>query len=256
MATLLFVFLFTAVFLIVKIAVKSSSPEIFSSSYIGKEGESRVASILSNLEYEGIVFNDVIIQGKYGTVQIDHILVSVYGIFVIETKTYSGWIFGNENSENWTQVLYRERYYFRNPILQNYSHIKALRKLLREYETTRFIPIVVFAGSAELKEIRSSVPVIYAYQLEDTIECLRGNVVLSENEVQDIVMKISSSIITGEDAEKIHLYNVQKAKESGLEKEFNGICPRCNAPLVLRNGRYGEFYGCSNYPRCRYTAKY
>ena len=115
---------------------------------------------------------------------------------------------------------------------------------------------MVFAGSAELKEIRSGVPVIYSYQLEDTIEYLCGNVVLSENEVQDIAMKISSSIITGEEAEKIHLHNVQKAKESGWEKEFNGICPRCNDPLVLRNGRYGKFYGCSNYPRCRYTAKY
>ena len=126
MATLLLVFVLTAVFLIVRFAIKISSP-----SYIGKAGESRIVSILSNFEHDGIVFNDVIIQGKYGTVQIDHILVSVYGIFVIETKTYSGWIFGNENSENWTQVLYRERHYFRNPILQNYSHIKALRKLLR-----------------------------------------------------------------------------------------------------------------------------
>lgn len=60
MATLLLVFVLTAVFLIVRFAIKISSP-----SYIGKAGESRIASILSNFEHDGIVFNDVIIQGKY-----------------------------------------------------------------------------------------------------------------------------------------------------------------------------------------------
>ena len=57
-------------------------------------------------EAEYHLMNNITLPFKDGTTQIDHILVSRYGIFVIETKHYKGWIFGDENSKNWTQVLY------------------------------------------------------------------------------------------------------------------------------------------------------
>ena len=31
------------------------------------------------------------------------------------------------------------------------------------------------------------------------------------------------------------------------------LCPRCGGELRKRNGKFGEFYGCSGYPVCRYT---
>ena len=37
------------------------------------------------------------------------------------------------------------------------------------------------------------------------------------------------------------------------EKTASGICPRCGSPLVTRNGKRGEFIGCSAYPKCRFT---
>ena len=69
----------------------------FSASAKGRRGERAVASILSELpSSEYSVINDITLQDEHGSTQIDHVIVSVYGIFVIETKNYSGWIMGAE----------------------------------------------------------------------------------------------------------------------------------------------------------------
>lgn len=72
---------------------------------IGKMGERRVARKLNWLSNEYITLNDVLLPTRYGTTQIDHIVVSPYAIFVIETKNYKGWIFGHQDSEEWKQSL-------------------------------------------------------------------------------------------------------------------------------------------------------
>ena len=90
----------------------------------GAIGEKRVAHILKKLPEDRYkVINNLLIQNNGYTTQIDHIVVSVYGIFVIETKTYKGWIYGGENSDYWTQNIYGNKYQLRNPIHQNYGHI-------------------------------------------------------------------------------------------------------------------------------------
>ena len=65
-----------------------------------------------------------------GSTQIDHIFVSQYGVFVVETKNYSGWIFGSENQPMWTQKLFKVTNKFQNPLRQNYKHLKALEAAL------------------------------------------------------------------------------------------------------------------------------
>jgi restriction system protein len=98
------------------------------------------------------VFNDLVLprpDGK-GTTQIDHIVVSPFGIFVIETKNYEGWIFGDENSRQWTQVIYGKKSRFQNPLHQNALHVRALATatgLPREC----FHNLVFFVGDATLK---------------------------------------------------------------------------------------------------------
>lgn len=74
----------------------------------GYFGELTIRILLKLLDKDKYkVINNVIIPSVDGkTAQIDHIVVSVYGIFVIETKNYNGWIFGSENSQNWTQIIY------------------------------------------------------------------------------------------------------------------------------------------------------
>ena len=90
-------------------------------------------------------FSNLIIPAPNGTTQIDNIVVSPFGVFVIEAKYFQGWIFGGAKQEKWTHTLSRfEKYAFANPIRQNYGHIKALARLLRQPES-RFHSVVVFA---------------------------------------------------------------------------------------------------------------
>ncbi len=98
------------------------------------------------------VFNDIVLprpDGK-GTTQIDHVVVSPFGIFVIETKNYAGWIFGDETSRNWTQVIYGRKNRFQNPLHQNALHVRALT-IATGLPRDLFHNLVYFAGEAILK---------------------------------------------------------------------------------------------------------
>jgi hypothetical protein len=222
----------------------------------GMMGELRVEEELERLqddEYE--VINDILISTKKGSIQIDHIVVSKYGIFVIESKNYTGWIHGNENSEYWTQSIYAYKTQFRNPIKQNWSHIYALKDILKDYKQVRYHPIVVFAGSAELKNVFTKTPVIYTDELFKTIMDERSISHLQIEQVKKIAQKIREANIQDKKARKEHLYRVQDRAYERQLKEESLICPKCGADLVVREGPYGDFYGCSNYPQCKYTTK-
>ena len=104
---------------------------------------------------EYIRFHDIIVPTQGSTTQIDHILLSRYGIFVIETKNINGWIFGSEKSKYWTQNLYGKKSKFQNPLHQNYLHTKALASHLQiDHDKTK--SIVFFIG--DTSEIKTNVP--------------------------------------------------------------------------------------------------
>lgn len=224
----------------------------------GKIGEFNVYSrlnFLNQAEYK--ILNNVLIYTKDGrSVQIDHIIVSVYGIFVIETKNYKGWIFGNENSENWMQAIYKEKNQFRNPVKQNFSHIYALKEILADYQNIKYIPIVVFSGNAVLKEIDSKTYVIYDSELLKVIKSESLEQIISQDEIQKITNIIIGKNIQNREAEDNHILNIQRTVLERQMKKENLICPKCGKELKLRNGKYGKFYGCSNYPYCKFTMKY
>ena len=127
-----------------------------------------------------------------GSTQIDHIIVSVYGIFVIETKNYKGWIFGNEKQRQWTQAFPNGRKYkFQNPLRQNYLHIKTLADLL-ELDMSYFHSMIAFIGECELKtrdelpeHVLTSGMASYVKKKQDKI--------LTETEVKSIVEQIESN---------------------------------------------------------------
>ena len=223
----------------------------------GRIGEIGIASRLNLLNHNDYkILNNVILQTKNGgTVQIDHIIVSVYGIFVIETKNYKGWIFGNENAENWMQVIYKEKNQFRNPIKQNWSHIYALKNLLADFPNAKFIPIVVFTGSGILKEISASSIVVYDTRLLWAIKNESREENLSQKEVDEIIQVIELHNIEDRKNEKQHVENIHKTIFENRLKVKNQICPKCGNELKLRSGKYGKFYGCSNYPHCKFTMK-
>ncbi len=124
----------------------------FVSSGKGRTGEallnSRVRWELDRNVYH--LIPDLTLPTPGGTTQIDHVIVSRYGIFVIETKAYKGWIFGREQDAKWTQVIYKRKHRFQNPLRQNYKHTKALSDLTGIPHAS-FKSVVVFVGASSFK---------------------------------------------------------------------------------------------------------
>lgn len=240
---LIVIALFAAAFILKRIG---NSP-----SFIGKAGENRVARILTSLPGEYQVLNNVIIPHQNGTSQIDHIVVSPFGIFVIETKNYEGWIYGAERSEEWKQTFRTTKAHnFYNPIKQNWGHIYTLSSFLK-LDKSVFRPIIVFSNKATLK-IQVETPVVHMSQLKREILSYTQRII-SENEVEIIADRLIHTNLAGRDNEKKHIQSVKNNVVQKQQTLRNGRCPRCGAALVLRNGKYGDFYGCSNYPKCRFT---
>lgn len=247
-----FLFVITIMILIVIVVYKLSSPK-----FKGSIGESIVARKLGKLnDDEFKVFNNVLLRTGSGLSQIDHIVISIYGIFVIETKNYSGWIHGSEYSEYWTQSIYKKKTKFRNPIKQNWAHIFALKEVLSDFPQVAYHPVVVFAGSAELKNIHSKIPVIYDHQLLQTLMDKRRTPCLSIVQVKKISDRLDEVFIQDKQAIKEHVYQVREHAYERRQKERSLVCPRCGGELVVRDGPYGKFYGCLNYPGCRYKLSF
>ena len=114
-------------------------------------GEALVAqTIATGFRSPHVLLNNVTLPTGNDSTQIDHLLITEGGIFVIETKHYKGWIFGQRGDSHWTQVIYRHKSRFQNPLRQNHAHTKAVQALFT-LPAEAFIPIVVFTGQAELK---------------------------------------------------------------------------------------------------------
>lgn len=220
----------------------------------GSLGEKRVSTELLKLpKDEFIIQNNILLIDGSLTSQIDHIVISKTGIFVIETKNYSGLIYGHENAEYWTQFIFRYKSKFRNPIKQNWSHIYAIKNILTEFKNIKYVPIVVFAGTGKIKGVTSKYPIIYLNELINTIKNFCAEENLSSDQIKHISYKLSQNNITTRDTTQYHLEKVKTKVKSVEENIDNKICPRCGSPLALRHGKFGKFYGCKNYPKCRFT---
>ncbi|MGP1493435.1 MAG: NERD domain-containing protein [Prevotella fusca] len=219
----------------------------------GRHGEKQVAQELTLLPDEYTIFNDVYILENGKSTQIDHIVLSPYGIFVIETKNYSGWIYGGEKAQYWTKNMYGRKYPFYNPLLQNYSHVKALHSLFG-FPMQYFIPIVVFTDYATLKGNYPRHNVINIGDLNILIKTYQ-NVVFREDILAAAINKLTYSSFKTSKTVSNHEAQVKANIESQRRDIMEGVCPRCGGSLVHKEGKYGSFWGCSNYPKCRYTLK-
>ena len=212
----------------------------------GAIGESKVSKTLEFLlpSNEYTIFNDVTLPLGRSSTQIDHIVVSPFGVFVIETKNYSGWIFGNAKSKQWTQVLYKKKFRLMNPLRQNYIHVQAVKKFLALPDMYIF-SVVAFVGSAKFK---TNLPdnVVYLRQLRSYLRSKRERI-LSAREVESVARKFrdhQAGVTLVERAP--HLSVVQSEPK----------CPQCGEKMVQRTatrGKYAgkKFWGCSNYPNCK-----
>lgn len=183
-------------------------------AHLGKRGEERVTLHLRNELPENIlILNDLYLPLADGsTTQIDHIVISECGIFVIETKTYSGWIFGRANDLKWTQTIYRKKSTFQNPIRQNALHINTIAKTLgipRELLTG----VVVFAGDCEFK---TEMPpgVVFARDAAAYIRSFTQPKIPVE-QIPEIAAAITAWQSTVTDAQRAnHVGNLKKRHES------------------------------------------
>jgi len=220
----------------------------------GKRGENAAAWYLHRLPSEYVVYSNIMLPTNYGTTQIDHLVVSPYGVFVIEVKNMQGIISGHENSESWTQNIYGHKYEMRNPVKQNMAHIIALKSVFKGLMKMPIVSIVAFGHEARLNVNVDNSAIVYIGQLTQTIR-QHEVVYIDRGEVSKYCAAIEAANIQDDDTRKAHVSNVSSHVRDREIAIVNGRCPQCDGNLVLREGKYGQFYGCSNYPNCKFTHK-
>lgn len=267
---------------------------------IGRYGEYYTYKRLKNFESEGskFLFNIYIPKDNGETTEIDVLMISPKGLFVFESKNYSGWIFGSENQKNWYQTLpasrgrsHKENFY--NPIMQNHSHIKHLKAFLGTDIPVR--SIIVFSDRCTLKNVKitsNDISVINRYNVNPVVTAICNQSqenLLSAEEISNIYNKLYPCTQIDETTKAQHVTNIHNKinptpvqqvdvpeditqtnndiseHPSTVSQETENIattsqeikCPKCGADLIIRTATKGanagkQFYGCSNYPKCRY----
>lgn len=233
-----------------------------------------VVNFSATLLLDGSVYRlikNVTLPTEDGTTQIDHIIVSRFGVFVIETKNYAGWIFGGAQQKMWTQKFPRSSRQFQNPLHQNYKHTRTLGDLLG-LEKDAIHSLIVFVGDSVFKTAMPE----NVTQAGGYLRFIKSkvSVVFSDEQVTAIVGQIQSgrlqpSLKTNRQHIR-HVNNIVEAKNVtinptvvGREGE-HGVaaheCPKCGRGLVLRTIKTGAkagstFTGCSAFPSCRFIQK-
>lgn len=176
----------------------------------GKEGEEVVKEALIQVfkNTKGFIFNDILVEYNGKITQIDHVVISEKGVFVVETKNYSGWIFGSQRNKYWTQVIYKNKNKFQNPLFQNYGHVKMLESVLK-IDPKVFISIVAFTDNCEFK---TDMPknVMYDYQIGEYVRRLDKKL-LSKPEIDLLGDRLSASVLEKNKANKNrHLDSIER----------------------------------------------
>lgn len=235
---------------------------------LGKEGEQVVARRLrqSYIFGKSFVLENLYVPLNNGkTTEIDLILITNRGVVVIESKNYTGYIFGDENSNEWTVSYYMgkgflntnkvEKVKLYNPIFQNNTHIRRLRNYLGY--GFNVVSAIVFSDESELKNVTiysDNIIVCKSKYLTREIkkQLKKYPKVYTNSEMKAMYKQLLPLKNVGYKVKKNHIKSVKDMPHK------SNTCPKCGGKLVLRKsnkrGTSGnQFYGCSNYPKCRYT---
>ena len=194
-----------------------------------------------------------------GTTQIDFVIVSVFGVFVVEVKNMKGKVYGSEGDSHWTRKFSDgKQSKVRNPLKQNEGHIRALERMLSGLELPRetFKSVVIFVDDYRTLKFMTKLPKNVTIDYEGTryIQSFREKI-LSENQVQRICEEIETTRLRPSLAtNQRHIRNVRRARKRWEQRR----CRRCGGQMRLLKAKRGptsgsEFLGCENYPECRNT---
>ena len=218
----------------------------------GQRGERRVRRMLRRglKAPHYVALHNVTLDAPGGSTQIDHVVVSRFGLFVIETKNLQGRITGGERQPEWTQTLGPRSFAFQNPLHQNYRHTQALASAL-QLPPEQVHSVIAFVGRSQLPEGspanvtqgRGCVRFIRTFTLP----------VWTPDQVQALAQQLQAQRLAPTRA--THRAHVQQLKE---RRSADGqlACHACGSPMVLRTARAGihagqAFWGCSAFPQCR-----
>ena len=226
----------------------------------GQKGERRVQHCLRRGPDKSVyvALHNVALPMQGVSTQIDHVVVSRFGIFAIETKNLAGRIEGSEHATQWTQHLHECSFAFQNPLRQNYRHTQALVALL-QVPPEAVHSVVAFVGHSELDEHLPANVV----QGAKCVQFIRSftEPLWSSAEVQQLVEQLQAQRLAPTRAtDRAHVRQLKTRHRAISKANANAItgpsCALCGSPMVLRTARTGawageQFWGCSSYPQCR-----
>ena len=232
----------------------------------GQAGETSVYRILEKLDGRKALLPNCCLPMPDGTAtEVDLILLHESGVYVIESKNCSGWIFGSENQEKWTQSqrskygVQKTRFY--NPIWQNRAHIRALMRLLKG-KTVPFYSYIAFGDGCELKDIRLTSGMHHVTQYRSLLKEISRNAqrmgrCLSDETMDEIYELLVQYAGAAEEQKAQHTGELHAKQYPLIQLDGTWVCPQCGGQLVLRTAKTGPdagrpFWGCSNYPECRF----
>lgn len=216
--------------------------------YIGERLVSKKLNKLNKRKYK--IINNLLLKSPNGSTQIDHIVISTHGLFVIETKNYKGVIKGNEYDENWNQILFKSKEIFRNPIKQNNGHIKVIKDLIPELRYKKIKSIILFTKRAKL-QVDTETNVTYYNKVKRVIKSYK-NKELTKEEVEFIYEKLNKLNVNSFKERKVHIKNVKRNIKNANKNIKRNRCPRCGAKLKKKRNKHGKFKRCKNHPQCTF----
>lgn len=257
---------------------------IFDDEWKGKYGEKLTERELKWVQLFGrkgkTLRNVYLPTSDGGTSEIDVLFITQKGIFVFESKNYSGWIFGDEKSRNWTAMLpNRVKNQFYNPIMQNRTHLKWLANYVGD--DVPLFSIIVFSERCELKKVTVHSENIKVIKRDSTyatvLELWEKNPdCIEPDHIEELYQSLKQLINVDEAIKAAHVANIKNRFQKPTNVPISTavseekaaaqcpspqvdtlVCPRCGAKLVLREATKGanagnKFYGCSRFPKCRY----
>ncbi|MFB5088114.1 nuclease-related domain-containing protein [Psychrobacillus sp. PGGUH221] len=212
------------------------------STRIGELGEYKVNIQLEQLPKNNKYLSDVLISNlhaKSGYSQIDHVIFTTYAIFVIETKNYSGTIYGDRSRGQWSV---NGKFSLMNPFNQNYGHIQAIKAVLETVDEKQFVSMVSFTKrctfkvNEELRKIQSNDLIVYDTELSEFIrrkinilKLQNKEPLFSNEELQDLYNKLKNANITASEIRDKHVEKLKNkdSKEIVMNEGDLSTCKTC-----------------------------